>query len=159
MALVHVNIGSNMGDREANIDLAVTLILHQKITSAIKRSTFYRSEPWGFDSDGEFLNIDVMFDTSLEPLELLDRLQAIQAEVSKAPHRDAAGNYIDRPIDLDIISIDGQVIDHPRLQVPHPLMHRRLFVLEPLAELDPTWHHPILHIPVATLIARLKLTN
>ncbi len=134
MHTVYLNIGSNQGDRRAHIEQAVALIASLS-QSPVLRSAYIESEPWGFESSHRFLNIGIAITTSLEPLELLDRLQAIERRVSPAPHRDADGLYIDRAIDIDIILIDDLHIDTPRLTVPHPRMHLRDFVMKPLQEL------------------------
>ncbi len=134
MHTVYINIGSNQGDRRAHIEQAVALIASLS-QSPVLRSAYIESEPWGFESSHRFLNIGIAITTSLEPLELLDRLQAIERRVSPAPHRDADGHYIDRAIDIDIILIDDLHIDTPRLTVPHPRMHLRDFVMKPLQEL------------------------
>ena len=134
MHTVYLNIGSNQGDRRAYIEQAIALIASLS-RDPVLRSSYIESEPWGFESSNRFLNIGIAITTSLEPVELLDRLQAIERRISPAPHRDADGNYIDRAIDIDIILIDDLSIDTPRLTVPHPRMHQRDFVMKPLQEL------------------------
>lgn len=134
MHTVYLNIGSNQGDRQAHIEQAIALIASLS-QSPVLRSAYIESEPWGFESSNRFLNIGIAITTVLQPLELLDRLQAIERQVSPTPHRDAEGHYIDRAIDIDIILIDDLHIDTPRLTVPHPRMHLRDFVMKPLQEL------------------------
>ncbi len=138
---VYVNIGSNQGDRKAYIERAVALIADVADDGAVLCSSFVESEPWGFSSGNDFVNLGVVFSTALQPEELLDRLQGIERVISGGAHRDADGNYIDRDIDIDIIAIEGEEVDLPRLQVPHPRMLAREFVMEPLRELsrDAAW--------------------
>lgn len=89
-------------------------------------------------------------------LEILRKLQEIQSNIDPSPHRDASGAYIDRAIDIDLITIDDWVVDHPDLTLPHPRMHMRDFVLIPLRQLAPHWTHPILAKTAVEMIADLK---
>ena len=122
-----------------NIRRAVEGIRSLEHVADVVVSSVMESEPWGYESANKYLNVVVKaaFDTDIEPLWLLDRLQEIERGICKASHRDADGNYIDRRIDIDIIAIDNLVVDHPRLQLPHPRMFERDFVLKPLAEIAP----------------------
>ena len=135
----YIGIGSNLGKRRYNIRRAVEGIRSLEHVVDVVVSSVMESEPWGYESANKYLNVVVKaaFDTDIEPLWLLDRLQEIERGICKASHRDADGNYIDRRIDIDIIAIDNLVVDHPRLQLPHPRMFERDFVLKPLAEIAP----------------------
>ncbi|MDE5930103.1 MAG: 2-amino-4-hydroxy-6-hydroxymethyldihydropteridine diphosphokinase, partial [Muribaculaceae bacterium] len=130
------NIVSNRGDRPALVARAVALIVERLQPKSCRVSTPVESEPWGFESEHAFLNIgmDVQLD-GMPPEALLDCLQAIEKEISAMPHRNSDGSYRDREIDIDIILIDDMRIDSPRLQVPHPRMLERDFVMIPLREL------------------------
>lgn len=143
MPVAYINIGSNMGDRHALIEQAVAHIEHLCDTSA-RRAPMFCSKPWGYRSNAEFLNLGIMVDTDMTPIELLHGLQAIEKKISATPHRDSAGNYIDREIDIDIVSIDGVIMNKPELTLPHPRMHLRDFVFMPIALLDSKWRHPVL---------------
>ncbi|MDE6368085.1 MAG: 2-amino-4-hydroxy-6-hydroxymethyldihydropteridine diphosphokinase [Muribaculaceae bacterium] len=149
MSRIHLNIGSNIGDRAALIERAVAALcerLDPGGTAEIRLAPIIESEPWGFESDNRFLNLGVMIDTpdDVNPHEILNCLQAVEREIADWPHRDADGCYVDRPIDIDLIAIDDKTVDTPVLQLPHPRMHLRDFVLRPIAELDPHWRHPLL---------------
>lgn len=135
--LVHLNIGSNRGDRRAHIEQAVALIKRELKPLSCRCSHTVASDPWGFDSQNQFLNmgVDIEMSRPIEPEDLLDRLQAIERKVSAAPHRNPDGSYRDRDIDIDIILIDNLHINTERLTVPHPHMRQRSFVMEPLHEL------------------------
>lgn len=135
--LVHLNIGSNRGDRRAHLEQAVALIKHELKPSWCRCSHTVTSEPWGYDSPNHYLNmgVDIEMPLPVEPETLLDRIQSIERAVSPTPHRHADGSYCDRDIDIDIILIDNLKIDTPRLQVPHPRMRQRQFVMQPLQEL------------------------
>ncbi len=140
---VYLSIGSNSGDRRANIGRAVAALSMLDDVVSERTSSYYSSEPWGFVSDNSFLNIAVALRfrrskpwTESEAEALLDRLQAIERRISPMPHRNADGSYRDRGIDIDIIAIDNQTFDTPRLSVPHPLAGQRPFVTIPLAEVS-----------------------
>ena len=141
MPVAYINIGSNMGDRLVLIEQAVAHIEHLCGTSA-RRAPLFHSQPWGYESDAEFLNLGIAIETEIAPVELLNALQAIERKISAGRHRDDAGNYIDREIDIDIIAIDELVVHTPKLTLPHPRMHIRNFVLEPLSFIAPEWKHP-----------------
>lgn len=154
MSVAYINIGSNQGDSHAVIEQAIALIeLYSR--SAVVRSDYITTAPWGFESQNKFLNIGIAIDWDKSPLELLDTLQAIERTISPSPHRDADGRYIDRVIDIDIIAIDEEIINTERLTVPHPRMHLREFVLKPMCRIAPGWRHPILAASPKELIERL----
>lgn len=137
MAIVYVNIGSNLGNRRALIEATI-----EKIAETFGfycKSEFVESEPWGFESTNSFLNIGLAFKSSLSPEEILDKLQTIEKEISKVPHRDVKGKYKDREVDIDIMAIDDLAYRSERLQVPHPHLYERDFFMLPLLELNPFW--------------------
>lgn len=148
----HINLGSNLGDRMANIDRAVALI-QNTLHCPVERSAPYHSQPWGFASPNQFVNVAVVahLPDDTRPIALLEALQRIERAISPLPHRNAAGGYIDRLIDIDIIAIDEIIFNHPRLRLPHPRMHLRDFVVRPLAELRPGWKHPVLHLTASEM--------
>ncbi len=161
MSRVHINIGSNTGDRAAQIERAVAALcarLDPDCRAEIRLAPIVESEPWGYDSPNPFLNLGLMIDTpdAVDPHAVLDALQAAEREVSDAPHRNADGSYADRPIDIDLIAVDDMVVDSPRLQLPHPRMHLRDFVLRPLAALDPDWRHPISGLKAKMMSEKLR---
>jgi len=143
MSTAYINIGSNMGDRQALIEMAVAHIEHLCGCKATL-TPFIESEPWGYESTNRFLNLGISIATNLSPDELHNRLQQIQQHISPDSHRDADGCYIDRLIDIDLIAIDDITIDTEDLKLPHPRMHLRPFVLIPMLQLAPGWQHPIL---------------
>lgn len=140
MAIVYLNIGSNLGDKLSLIKRAIDEI--GNIFGYYCISEFVESEPWGFDSTNSFLNVGVCFKSFLEPEEVLDRLQKIERSISEVNHRDSEGNYADREIDIDIMAIDEIIYDSPRLRLPHPHLLERDFFIKPLKELNPGWKHP-----------------
>lgn len=151
--MVYLSIGSNLGDKVRNLFHAVELI-EQTFDTKCCCSRIFHSKPWGYDSRNDFCNLCVAFETRLEPLEVLHRLQGIEKQISAIPHRDDKGGYKDREIDIDIIAIDDLVVESPELTLPHPRMHLRDFVLIPMAEIAPEWIHPILKQTTAELARR-----
>lgn len=146
MSLVYLALGSNLGEREANLRAARERLATQ--VRILKTSAVCETEPWGFREQPAFLNQVLKGRTALEPLELLDFLKSIEAALG----REANFRYGPRVIDLDILFYGRQVLDTQRLQIPHPRLHERAFVLVPLAEIAPGLIHPVLRKRVSTLL-------
>ena len=144
--LIFLSLGSNLGNREATINQALDL-LATKVGPLIKRSSFFYSQPWGFDSTNEFCNLCASFETSLSPLDLLHTTQSIEKQLGRTKKTPITDNlspltshlYSDRNIDIDIIRLfDGEnelSINSPELTIPHKLWAQRDFVKVPLAEI------------------------
>lgn len=127
---IYLNIGTNIGDRAANLKHAVAAIESALHCKAVK-SDVITTMPWGFKSENFFCNQGLMINKDIEPLTLLDSLQAIEKELGSKAHRDAEGNYMDRLIDIDIMDIEGVKIKSERLTLPHPHLYERPFFLMP----------------------------
>lgn len=151
--LVYLSLGTNLGDKEQNLRQALTL-LEQRLGSVVACSSFYATAPWGFVSDNAFLNAACAVDTSLSPHEILAVTRQIEQEMGRA-HKSVNGIYSDRLIDIDLLLCGNTVLDTPDLQLPHPLMHLRRFVLEPLAEIAPDLQHPLLKLSMSRLLDSL----
>lgn len=155
MRVVSLNIGSNLGDRRQNLLRAVAEI--ERLSGRKARvSRIYESEAWGYHSDNPFFNIGAEFSTDMPAGKLLELTQRVEKAAGSSRHRDAAGGYADRLLDIDIIRIGDETIDTPELKVPHPLLAERLFVLRPLAELSPRWRHPSSGKTSAQMLAELE---
>lgn len=154
MATAYINIGSNLGDRAALIERAVAA-LEAALGVVARRAPVVESPPWGFDSPNRFLNLGIAVETSLPPLELLDLVRAVERDIDASPHRTPDGLYADRTIDIDLIAVDDVVMESERLTLPHPRMHQRRFVLEPMARLAPVWRHPLSGLTAAEMLALL----
>ncbi|MBR5085414.1 MAG: 2-amino-4-hydroxy-6-hydroxymethyldihydropteridine diphosphokinase [Muribaculaceae bacterium] len=157
--IYYLNIGSNLDDREGNL-WAADLRLSLDLGFVIARSSIVESEPWGFDSDNAFLNMGIAVDSRFTPIEALNIIHDIEHELNRGhSHRDSEGNYVDRLVDIDIMAIDDLVIDLPSLQVPHHHMPNRDFFLKPMAELAPSWEHPILNLTAQEMLHKLSSDN
>lgn len=131
---VYLGLGSNLGDKAANITLAVQNI-EEQIGHVVRQSALYVSEPWGFESENNFVNAVVRCETSLSPHKLLRATQRIERQMGRK-QKSHDGIYHDRIIDIDILLYDNLTIDTPTLKIPHPLMQQRDFVMIPLREIQ-----------------------
>lgn len=134
---VYLSLGSNQGDREQLLNRAIRLI-DERVGEVTRQSSFLETEPWGFQSDHKFLNAAVCCQTEKTPREVLLLTQQIERELGrhkdvncKSPNR----QYVDRPIDIDILLYDDWKVNEPDLKIPHPLMRQRDFVMIPLKEI------------------------
>ena len=145
---VYLSLGSNIGDRAKNLQEAIAA-LRKSGVSVFRVSSVYETEPVDYLEQPWFLNCALEAETELPALDLLRALGQIESQMgSKKPI--AKGP---RLIDLDILLYDNEIIDTPELQVPHPRMHLRRFVLQPLAEIAPKLLHPVSHLPISALLA------
>ena len=145
--MIILSIGTNIGDRERNIENAVKALGEIGKVTAV--SPIYTSEPWGFESENGFYNIALAMESELLPLDLLQETQRIERELGRTTK--TTTEYADRVIDIDIIAYGQTIIETPELTIPHKLMHLRNFVLYPLADITPNWVHPILQLSVQEL--------
>ena len=178
-ATVYLGLGSNLGCREANLDRAVEGIRNlpgghpqatpratpratvdnpgyrqavpqpgiQPVLLVMRASSVYETEPWGLTGQGLFLNQVLETETNLSPQHLLDEIKALEKEIG----REAGIRYGPRVIDIDILFYGDEVVDAPGLQIPHPRLHQRAFVLVPLAELAPGLVHPASGVSIEEL--------
>lgn len=141
MASVYLGLGTNIGNKRKNMVTAAAL-LAERAGDVLSLSSFYETEPWGFDSENTFLNAALELETSCSPMELLRLTQQIEQEMGRT--QKSNGSYHDRIIDIDILLYGNEIIHTEELVVPHPLMQQRLFVMQPLAEIAPSLVHPVL---------------
>lgn len=144
-------IGSNLGDKEANVRLAVAEMGRGGLMQVTKKSSLYETEPMYYESQAWFLNCAVAVETSLRPRELLDGLQAIEARLG----RQRVLRYGPRVIDLDILFYGGEVVSEAGLEIPHPKLAERQFVLAPLNEIASDLIHPVSGQRVSEMLAGL----
>lgn len=131
--MIYLGIGSNLGDKERNINKAIELI-GKRVGTIVACSSFYYSAPQGFQSLNDFVNVVVGCQTSLSPEELLLATQQIEKDLGRKT-KSHDGHYNDRIIDIDILLHDDITVDTPELKIPHPLMQTRAFVMIPLKEI------------------------
>jgi 2-amino-4-hydroxy-6-hydroxymethyldihydropteridine diphosphokinase len=150
MSTIYLSLGSNVGDRQANILAAIAALLPVGVR-VIKVSSLYETEPVDFLDQPWFLNCAVEAETSLEPHALLQALRAVETQLGSKKDFPKGP----RKIDLDILLYGSETIATPDLQLPHPRMLQRRFVLTPLAEIAPSLQHPSWPAPALTLLGHL----
>jgi 2-amino-4-hydroxy-6-hydroxymethyldihydropteridine diphosphokinase len=139
MPIVYISIGTNMGDREQNLS-DCTALVSERIGKIVKESSIYETEPWGFEADQDFLNMVLKIDSQInDPLLLLKKLKGIEGDLGRGPKIGSA--YQSRMIDLDILFFGEMFFENEELQIPHPRLQDRNFVLAPLFEISPDWQH------------------
>lgn len=152
MSVCWVGIGANIGEPRAAFEFACRLLAEHPRVELLNRSGLYSTRPVGQYAGGTFTNAVFSLQTDLSPLALLDVLQEIESEIG----RTRTVRWGPRPIDLDVLYIDQQIVNEPRLVIPHPAAWYRRFVVEPLVEIDAEFQHPVLHESVRQLRDRLK---
>ena len=135
MHQVYLGLGTNLGDKEANLKAAIEEI-RKRVGEIASLSAFYASEPWGFESENSFLNAVCCVISDFPPTEILSITQDIERELGRKT-KSVGGIYSDRMIDIDILLYDDLQIQTPELTIPHPLMWERDFVMIPLREIAP----------------------
>jgi len=146
-----IGIGSNLGDREKQLQEALDRLSGLDAIDVVKMSSFYMTRPQGRTDQNWFLNAAVLLQTNIEASELLDILLAIEQGMGRV-RKDKWGP---RVIDLDILFYGQEVIDEENLRVPHPYLHQRRFVLIPLRDVAPDWTHPVSGLTPAEMLAGL----
>jgi 2-amino-4-hydroxy-6-hydroxymethyldihydropteridine diphosphokinase len=135
MARAFVGIGANLGDREGTIRQALERLAERPGAEVVAVSALRETDPVGYLDQPRFLNGAVELRTELPPRDLLELLLGVERELGRV--RGDGPRFGPRPIDLDLLLYDDEVVDEPGLVLPHPRLHERRFALEPLAELDP----------------------
>lgn len=151
---VYLGIGSNLGDRSANIDKAILCLKENPDMSVARVSTIYETDPVDGPAQGKFLNGVIELRTSFEPLLLLTTLQHIETKLGRI--RSELRNQ-SRTLDLDILLFNDLIINTQQLIIPHALIQNRLFVLKPFAEIAPEVIHPILKRTIKELFIDLSI--
>jgi len=150
--VVVISVGSNLGDKLGNCLNGIAALTESDQVALRGVSRFYRTSPVDYCRQDWFVNAVVRIETSLTPLALLDELAAIERRLGRTAGTIRFGP---RVLDLDILLYDQQVICTPKLEIPHPRMHKRAFVLRPICDIDPTIVHPVLGKTVAALLRAL----
>ncbi len=147
--IVYLGLGSNLGDKRKNIEKALALIA-ERVGDVRALSGFYETPSWGYTSSHTYLNAVARIETPLRPEDLLFATQDIERESGRT-EKTIGRAYRDRIIDIDILLYGDLVIQTPLLTIPHPLMHQRAFVLQPLSEISPDLIHPVLEKTIAEI--------
>lgn len=151
MSIVYISIGSNLGDRKENCRKAIKLLKENGI--AVKRhSSMYETEPWGVKDQPKFINMAIEAGTDKKPGEILRVLKEIEKEIG----RTETVKLGPRVIDLDILFYDDLILKTQDLEIPHPLLHEREFVLKPLCEIAPNKKHPVTGKTVKEMLENLR---
>jgi 2-amino-4-hydroxy-6-hydroxymethyldihydropteridine diphosphokinase len=148
MNIVFLGIGTNLGNRERNLEQAVAGT-ENYLGRVLLSSSIYETEPWGFQSGDKFLNIAVKIATVLSPAHLLEKILFLESMMGRVRGTE---QYISRLIDIDILFYDDIIVDEEHIKIPHPLLHKRKFVLIPLCEIAPEMFHPVLKKTIADLL-------
>jgi 2-amino-4-hydroxy-6-hydroxymethyldihydropteridine diphosphokinase len=154
MAIAYISIGSNLGDREKNCAHAIKLLKENGIVVK-KQSSMHETKPWGVKDQPKFINMAIEVETDKKPEELLRVLK----EIEKESGRKETIKWGPRVIDLDILFYDALILKTPDLEIPHPLLHEREFVLKPLCEIAPDKKHPVSGKTIGELYKEVKGIN
>lgn len=155
MAITYLGLGSNLGDRRRNIEDAIKLMAQRKDIKVREVSSLYETEPVGYENQRWFINGVLKVETTLKPRELLEALK----EIEEALNRKRDLRWGPRTVDLDILLYDDKKIEAQDFVIPHPEMHRRAFVLVPLAEIAPDLIHSVMGRSISELLADLPQTK
>ncbi len=150
---VYLALGSNQGDRRANLHSVVTGL--PPLASVLSESNIYETPPWGFEDQPAFYNQVILVSTYLDPTELLSSLKDLEVRLGRQPtFRNGP-----RLIDIDILLYDDLIHHSPGLAIPHPRMQERAFVLVPLADLAPDLRHPVTGLTVREHLAQVDASQ
>ena len=149
MSNVYLGLGTNLGDRKQNISKAIEAISLKMSIS--KQSSLYETTAWGYTNQPDFLNQVIQVETNMSPLRLLNFLKKTEVELGRVENF----RYGPRLIDIDILFYDDLIKTTSRLQIPHPRIPERAFVLVPLNEIAPGYVHPVLKKTIAELLTKL----
>ncbi|MEO8885161.1 MAG: 2-amino-4-hydroxy-6-hydroxymethyldihydropteridine diphosphokinase [Mucilaginibacter sp.] len=151
MINVFLLLGSNLGDRNAYLQQAITAI-ENEVAAIIKKSSVYETQSWGKTNLPDYLNQVILLQTDLPAQTVLQKILSIEWAIGRVREE----KWGPRIIDIDILFYGDEVIDEPQLQVPHPELHKRRFTLDPLAEIAPDFVHPVLNKKIFQLKDELK---
>ena len=147
---VYIGLGSNLGDRQENLERALRLLSQELII--LRVSSIYETDPWGHYNQPRFFNCVCQFETLLNPREILAVVKDVERQMGRL-HKVRWGP---RVIDVDILLFGEEMVDEPDLEVPHPFMCQRAFVLIPLAEMAPNLGHPVCGLTIRELVRKVN---
>jgi 2-amino-4-hydroxy-6-hydroxymethyldihydropteridine diphosphokinase len=150
-----IGIGSNRGNRKENCETAVRIIASHKDTAIVIKSSLYETEAWGEESQDNFLNCVAKIQTGKNVFDFFSLLQQTENKIGKQKE----GFWGPRNIDIDLLFFGQEIINEPDLTVPHPFLHLRRFVIEPLSEIAPDFIHPTINQSIRALLKNLTDTK
>jgi 2-amino-4-hydroxy-6-hydroxymethyldihydropteridine diphosphokinase len=153
MSIVYLALGTNLGDRLANLRAAIEALPSE--VKVIAESKVYETPPWGYENQPAFLNMAVKCETNLKPESLLKRLKQLEVQLG----REQSFHWGPRLIDIDILFYDDLILKSEPLSIPHPRLHERGFVLVPLADIAPDFIHPVLKKTIKELLASVDIDD
>ncbi len=139
MHKIYCSLGSNLGDRQNHLKRGIECLKQEKIM-IVDQSSIYETSPWGVESQDMYLNQVIELETEISPKELIEICQNCERKVGRNSDQ---GHMQARVLDIDIVFYGDQIISNPEIEIPHPRMHQRMFVLIPLLELDEDFVHPV----------------
>jgi 2-amino-4-hydroxy-6-hydroxymethyldihydropteridine diphosphokinase len=151
--IVYLALGTNLGDRPANLRAAITALSPD--VKVIAESKVYETPPWGVEDQPTFLNMAVKCETALEPESLLKYLKQLEVQLG----REQSFRWGPRLIDIDILFCDNIILESESLIIPHPHLHERAFVLVPLTDIAPDFIHPVLKKTIKELLASVDVDD
>jgi 2-amino-4-hydroxy-6-hydroxymethyldihydropteridine diphosphokinase len=150
MQTIYLGLGTNLGDRTANLQAAINGLAEKLEITAV--SPIYQTPPWGVTDQPDFLNLCLAAQTDLPPIELLTFVKNLETELGRQPGQ----RWGPRLIDIDILFYADQIVETESITIPHPRLAERAFVLRPLAEIAPDFVHPIFGETVVSLADRVE---
>ena len=153
MSIVYLALGTNLGDRLANLRAAIEALPSE--VKVIAESKVYETPPWGYENQPAFLNMAVKCETKLEPESLLKRLKQLEVQLG----REQSFRWGPRLIDIDILFYDNLILNSESLIIPHRRLHERAFVLVPLADIASDFIHPVLKKTIKELLASVDVDD
>ena len=153
MSIVYLALGTNLGDRPANLRAAMEALSPE--IKVLAESKVYETPPWGYETQPAFLNMAVKCETALEPESLLKRLKQLEVQLG----REQSFRWGPRLIDIDILFYNDLILESESLTIPHPRLHERAFVLVPLADIAPDFIHPVLKKTIKELLAGVNMDD
>jgi 2-amino-4-hydroxy-6-hydroxymethyldihydropteridine diphosphokinase len=157
MNSAYISLGSNLGNREENLQKSIALL--EAVGELVAASSLYETEPWKMDNVTSFINQVILLSTTLSADKLMDALLETENKMGRVRAQVSKGVlYESRIIDLDILFYNYEVISTDKLTIPHPALHQRKFVLEPLVEINPGLIHPTINKTVSALLLECEDT-
>jgi len=151
MNTVYIQLGSNIGERESFISKSMEQI-EENIGEIITESSVFETIPWGNENQNNFLNSVIKIKTPFDSFEVLQKSQEIENNLG----RERVDKWGERTIDIDILFYNNEIINTTKLNIPHPFIQKRKFVLVPLSEIAPNYIHPTLKKSISTLLSECK---